>query len=350
MSTRPPMRSTVTHAILLLLPAALFVLDWRLPQTPTPAIGYCAVVVLATGVSGRRRVIGVAAACTLLTWIAYRLDAPYAPAWIGFFDRSIVTAVIWLTAMLGLTRQRARDELARKADELEQRSRELARSNAELDKFAAIVSHDLRSPLMSLSSCAQLLREQHRGKLEGDAHELIDVIQGSAVRMNEMIRGVLAYSRAGSEGLRPEECSCETIVKQVLADLETELKKHDAQVTHDPLPFVRADRVHLARLFQNLIENGVKYRGPEAPHVHLSARADDGEWIISVRDNGMGIEPRHYDKIFQMFGRLHGGDSGYAGVGIGLAVCKRIIERHSGRIWVDSQPGQGSTFSFTLPA
>ena len=226
----------------------------------------------------------------------------------------------------------------------------LARSNAELEQFAHVASHDLQEPLRMVTSYTQLLERRYKGKLDADADEFIAYTVDGAVRMQRLINDLLAYSQVGGErtAWNLEHVDCEAVLVQVLTDLKPSMQEHDAVVTHDPLPTVRAERGQLRQVFQNLIANAVKYCGPEPPRIHVSATRRKGAWTFSVRDNGIGIDPQYAERIFVIFQRLHTRTE-YPGSGIGLAICKKIVERHGGRLWVESRPGQGSTFYFTVP-
>jgi len=259
-------------------------------------------------------------------------------------DRRIFTGIVHDIS----DRKAAEEALARQAQELEQQARELARSNEELENFAGIVSHDLRSPLVTLAGCARLL-EESPAALDPESRELIQTIRDSVEHLNELINSLLSYARAGSGELKVGPCDCEQVLQKVLVGLKVVLEANRAEVTHDPLPTICADAALMAQLFQNLIENGLKYHGQDPPRIHVSATAGAGEWVFSVRDNGIGIAPEDFPKVFEIFRRLHDDTSGYSGAGIGLATCKRIVERHGGRIWVESQPGQGATFFFAIP-
>jgi light-regulated signal transduction histidine kinase (bacteriophytochrome) len=239
----------------------------------------------------------------------------------------------------------ARDELEVRVQE---RTVELARSNAELEQYAYVASHDLREPLRMLSSFVQLLAERYRGKLDADANGLIDSALDEATRMQTLIRDLLTYSRVGRAGKPLEPVSSEEVLDRVVHDLRQAIEESGGRVTHDPLPTVRADETQLGELFQNLVGNALKFRRAEPPEAHISAALQESEWLFSVRDNGIGLDMQHRDRIFMMFQRLHTRQE-YPGTGIGLALCKKIVERHGGRIWVESKPGQGSTFHFTLP-
>jgi PAS domain S-box-containing protein len=225
---------------------------------------------------------------------------------------------------------------------------ELRSSNEDLAQFAYIVSHDLQEPLRMVASYTTLLGRRYKGKLDADADEFIAYAVDGASRMQRLIQDLLAYSRVGSAKKNQSEISSEDALTQTLYNLRAAIRESGAVVTHGPLPPICADQTQLIQLFQNLLGNAIKYRRPEAPLIHISA-IPDGElrWMFSVRDNGLGIDPKYFEKIFGMFQRLHKREE-FDGTGIGLAICKKIVERHGGNISVDSQPGHGSTFSFAL--
>jgi len=244
----------------------------------------------------------------------------------------------------------ARDVTERKRAE-EERERllhELERSNAELQQFAHVASHDLQEPLRMVASYTQLLEKRYKDKLDADAGEFIAYAVDGAKRMQNLIQGLLSYSRVGSRAKPLQPTECESVFEQALANLKLTIDESGAEVTHDPLPRVMADETQLIQLFQNLLANAIKFRDEKQPRIHVSAKEDTNECLFSVSDNGIGISPEYFDRIFVIFQRLHGREE-YPGTGIGLSVCKRIVERHGGRIWVESQPGEGSTFCFTIP-
>jgi PAS domain S-box-containing protein len=225
---------------------------------------------------------------------------------------------------------------------------ELNRSNEELGQFANIASHDLQEPLRMVASYTQLLSRRYKGQLDSDADEFIAFAVDGASRMQRLIEDLLVYSRVGTRGMELLPTSSEDALEQALLNLRASVESSGAIVTHDTLPFVMADESQLVQLFQNLVGNAIKYQSSGVPEVQISAaRQGSQRWMFAVRDNGLGIDPQYFDRIFGMFQRLHKRDE-YAGTGIGLAICKKIMERHGSTISVESEPGQGSTFSFAL--
>lgn len=225
--------------------------------------------------------------------------------------------------------------------------KELERSNEELEQFAYVASHDLQEPLRMVSSFTQLLERQYKDKLDENAHEYIKYAVDGAKRMQKLINDLLAYSRVTTRGESFTQIDAKEIVNQVLFNLEIAIEENDAQVVVDPLPKIYADPSQMNQLFQNLIGNAIKYRSKEAPHIHISAQKGEDEWIFQVSDNGIGISPEYYQRIFQIFQRLHEMHV-YTGTGVGLAICKKIVERHGGRIWLESEVGKGSKFYFSI--
>ena len=225
---------------------------------------------------------------------------------------------------------------------------ELTRSNTELEQFAYVASHDLQEPLRMVTSYTQLLERRYRDKLDGDADEFMGYIVEGAKRMQQLINDFLTFSRLGTRGKPFEPTDCGAVLNQAIANLQAAIENNKAVVAHDPMPNVMADGSQLVQLFQNLIGNAIKFHGDKRPEVHVGAECKGPEWVFSVRDNGIGIDSKYYERIFVIFQRLHGRTE-YSGTGIGLAICKKIVERHKGRIWVESQVGMGSTFYFTIP-
>lgn len=231
---------------------------------------------------------------------------------------------------------------------VEQRTEALRRSNEDLQQFAYIASHDLQEPLRMVASYTELLKRRYHGKLDSDADQFIDYAVDGVKRMSTLIRDLLAYSRAGETPAgKMRELNPEETLNTVLQNLKVTIGDVGATITHDPLPPIEFDPMRLSQLFQNLLANAIKYRGERVPVVHISSRNDGSETIFSISDNGIGIDSKYSEQIFGIFKRLHGRE--YEGTGIGLAMCKKIVERQGGRIWVESKPGEGSTFSFTIP-
>ena len=245
----------------------------------------------------------------------------------------------------------ARDITERKRAEqaLEQKAQDLARSNADLEQFAYVASHDLQEPLRMVANFTQLLAERYRDRLTDEGVEFIGYAVDGARRMQRLIQDLLTYSRLGTRGKSFESADCNELLGAAVANLQVAIQENGALISHDELPTVKGDASQLAQLFQNLAGNAIKFHAQDPPRVHVSAARRGSQWVFSVRDNGIGIDPEFADRIFVIFQRLHSrGD--YPGTGIGLALCKKIVERHGGTIWVESKPGQGATFFFTIPA
>jgi light-regulated signal transduction histidine kinase (bacteriophytochrome) len=240
------------------------------------------------------------------------------------------------------------DERRRAEQLLAHYAEDLKRSNAELEEFAYVASHDLQEPLRMVASFTQLLAKRYQGKLDQDADEFIGFAVDGATRMQQLIQDLLAFSRVGTRGKPLEPTDCNVILDLARTNLHKALGESQAEVTSGPLPTVMGDEVQLIQLFQNLIANALKFRGKAPPIIRISAQEDNGDWRFAVRDDGIGIAPAHQDRIFKIFQRLHR-RSEYPGTGIGLAICKKIVERHGGRLWVASEEGRGATFFFTIP-
>jgi PAS domain S-box-containing protein len=248
--------------------------------------------------------------------------------------------------MVGVALDITERRLAEEA--LLRRTEELKRSNTELEQFAYVASHDLQEPLRMVSSYMQLLSRRYKGKLDSNADEFIAFAVDGAKRMQQLINDMLAFSRVATRGHEFKPVEADTALKQALSNLTAAIEESHANVTFDPLPVVSADSGQLTQLFQNLIGNAIKFRRQEPPRIHVSAERRAKEWVFSVRDNGIGIEPQHLERIFVIFQRLHAA-SEFPGTGLGLAISKKIAERHGGRLWVTSEPGAGSVFYFSIP-
>ena len=236
----------------------------------------------------------------------------------------------------------------KRAEKLARSSEALERSNKELEQFAYVASHDLQEPLRMISSYVQLLKRRYGESLDSDANEFIDFAVDGAERMKTLIQDLLAFSRVGTNGEKFKSTSTQNILEEVLSNLELSIKENSAIITHDPLPDLVVDRTQIMQLFQNLISNAIKFRGDKSPEIHIEVIDSYTEWLFCFNDNGIGIEEKYSDKIFVIFQKLHGIGE-YPGTGIGLSIAKRIIERHGGKIWVESEPGKGSSFKFTVP-
>jgi signal transduction histidine kinase len=229
-----------------------------------------------------------------------------------------------------------------------QASEDLARSNRDLEQFAYVASHDLQEPLRMVATYTQLLAERYQGKLDESADKYIHYAVDGALRMQKLVQDLLAFSRVGRQGTELCSTDCKNVVEEALQNLERALQESGAAVTYDQLPVVMADGSQLTQIFQNLIGNAIKFRGPAQPVIQIKAEMATKEWVISVEDNGIGIAAEHVDSVFVIFRRLHTREE-YSGNGIGLSICKKIVERHGGRIWAESKLGHGSKIKFTLP-
>lgn len=281
-------------------------------------------------------------------------SVPTLSGWMNLVINLLLTVTVLnlvlrsLNDALALARQQI-EERKQAEEALARQTQELARSNAELEQFAYIASHDLQEPLRMVKRYIQLIERRYGGQLDEDADEFIDFAVDGVERMQELINDLLAYARVSTHGKAFAPTDCSTVLDHALANLKIATEESNAVVTHDDLPTVMGDETQLIRLLQNLIGNAVKFRKKETrPEIHISAERTRDEWTFSVRDNGIGIDSRHFERIFMIFQRLHTREE-YAGTGIGLAVCKKIVERHGGHIWVESGSGKGSTFYFTVP-
>jgi len=234
-------------------------------------------------------------------------------------------------------------------EKLKQLAEKLSQSNKELEQFAYVASHDLQEPLRMVASYIQLLQRRYKGKLSGEADEFINYAVDGVIRMKTLINDLLVYSRVNTKESPLEDVDINKVVDQTRTNLHAAIEESGATINSEPLPVVKANNLQINQLFQNLISNAIKFRKPDtAPVVNISAKHAGDEWLFTVQDNGIGIDKEFSDKIFVIFQRLHN-SSEYPGTGIGLAICKRIVEKLGGHLWVESNPGEGSTFNFTIP-
>ena len=225
---------------------------------------------------------------------------------------------------------------------------ELRRSNEELERFAYVSSHDLQEPLRMITLYSQLLEKRYKNRLDEDADDFIEYIVENAKRMKYLIDDLLEYSRVTSKAKEFKNIDLEKVLEKILSNLSMFIVENNVNVTHDPLPTIFADKNQMMQVLENLITNAIKFRSKKSPKIDVSAQRDEKEWIFAVKDNGIGINPKHQEQIFEVFKRLHTREQ-YAGTGIGLSIAQKIIERHNGRMWVESELGKGSTFYFTIP-
>lgn len=241
------------------------------------------------------------------------------------------------------------EEMERHIAELTRAVAELKRTNADLEQFAYIAAHDLQEPLRTVAGYAQLLGRRYRGKLDVEADELIGFLLDGTQRMQTLIQDLLAYARVGNPPAPRAPVALDEALSRALGPLAAAIREAGAEVTSGPLPVVVGDLAQLSQVLQNLIANGIRYRSAETPRIRIAGERRGAEWVVSVRDNGIGIDPQHHERLFALFSRLHTREQ-YPGTGIGLALCKRIVEGHGGRIWVESAAGRGAAFFFALPA
>jgi signal transduction histidine kinase len=284
-----------------------------------------------------------------LAWFGYAAIVTLAPAnqdWVHYGSAFLgvsVLALVLVTIRLSMFERLYSREAA-----LASTLQDLQRSNEALEQFAYAVSHDLQAPIRAISGYAAILRDEHADALDDESRGCVGQIERGATHMGELVRDLLDYARVGSRGAEFRDVALDAVLDRALENLSIELSRQGAQVVREPLPKVSGDELQLVQLFQNLVGNAVKFHGDAAPVVRITARREGATFVVSVSDNGIGISPEYHERVFRVFERLHSGAT-YPGTGIGLATCQRVVERHGGRIWVDSVEGQGATFSFSLP-
>jgi PAS domain S-box-containing protein len=273
-----------------------------------------------------------------------RKDGSEFPIEIGLNPVQTDEGLYVLSSIVDITVRKKAEEALRKAAE------DLKRSNQELEQFAYIASHDLQEPLRMVIGFLNLLDERYKPQLDENAARYINFAVDGARRMSQLISDLLAYSRVEHIGPNIQPVDLNKVMTSATANLSNSIQESSAQITQDELPTVQGNATQLTQLLQNLLGNAIKFRREGVPpQIHLGCRRDGAHWLVTVKDNGIGIAPEYYDKIFMVFQRLHGREK-YPGTGIGLAICRKIVERHGGSIWIESHPGEGSTFFFTLPA
>jgi signal transduction histidine kinase len=341
----PPHMPIYTAAITFVLSAGLL--------CARPGCGFMAKVTSNSfgGIMARRLLPATILTPIVLGWMQlYGERAGWYPPVMGdalfaVADIAVLLVVVWWSVS-SLHRM---DTIRRQAEgDLKKTAEKLARSNADLEQFAYVASHDLKEPLRAISGSVQILQQRYSDAMDPEMNEVIKHTVDGATRMQRLIDDLLTYSRLTTREATLERTELAEIIDEAKENLESAIRESKAIVTTDPMPSVQGDHTQLLQVFQNLIANGIKYKSARTPKIHISAEQRDSEWLVSVRDNGIGIAPQYADRIFRIFQRLHTRRE-YSGTGIGLAVCKKIIERHGGRIWVESELEEGSTFFFTLP-
>jgi signal transduction histidine kinase len=298
---------------------------------------------------------------TIAVWYTARGEGPFAVTNDSETQRVLsVQVFLSIAAMCSMmlaaviNERRRAEEAVRSAnvdleERIKERTLELARSNAELEQFAYAASHDLQEPLRAVAGTTQILRQQYQGRLDAGGDQLIGFAIDGVTRMQSLINDLLAYSRIGAQGEPAKPCDCTAIVKEAMANLATSIGESGAAITYDGLPTLNVNSAQMVQLFQNLIGNAIKFRSERPPEIHIKAERTGADMKFTVRDNGLGIEPQYFEQIFGLFKRLHSRKT-HPGSGIGLAICKKIVERQGGQIWVESELGRGTSFYFTVPA
>ncbi|MDZ8136161.1 MAG: ATP-binding protein [Nostoc sp. DedQUE04] len=305
---------------------------------------------LAGGMKAVTAIVSLHAALTLILLTPKALTLP-SPAQLEIANQTLEQLNQALEIRVAQRTEELTKTIRQLQNEVEQRQQtenELQRSNQELEQFAYVASHDLQEPLRVIVSYTELLAEKYQKQLDEKANKYITYIVNAATRMQALIEDLLSYSRVGRCDFRLVSTDCDRIVDQVIQTLHVAIAESHATITRDRLPTIEADKEQFSRLLQNLISNAIKYRQEQPPQIHISATQKDNKWLFAVHDNGIGIEAQYAQRIFIIFQRLHTRRQ-YSGTGLGLAICKKIVERHHGNIWMESEVGKGSVFWFTIP-
>jgi light-regulated signal transduction histidine kinase (bacteriophytochrome) len=350
-------------AVIFLLVLIVGIIDYVTGVEISFSIFYLFPVFLASWFLNIRTGIAISAGSAILWFLADILGGhTYTHTFIPFWN-TMARLVIFISFTIIISRlkiafdERAKlidklkmnlEEIRQAQEELKRKSQELVHSNVELEQFAHVVAHDLKNPLLGAEAYSYRLKKHFEGKLDADAEKYVGYILDGITRMRELIEDLLAYAKLGNNVEELESSNSNDMLNRALANLRVAIEESGAFVTHDKLPMVMVDETKLIQLFQNLIGNAIKYRREEPVRIHVSAEKKGAEWQFSVSDNGIGIDPKDTESIFEIFHRSKEG-SDHPGTGIGLAICKRIVELHRGRIWVESEVGKGSTFFFKIP-
>ncbi|MCB4756963.1 MAG: GHKL domain-containing protein [Elusimicrobia bacterium] len=337
----------IMHALFfnLLLASMDYLTGWEFAFSPF----YLLPILLVTWFSDMSAgmIISVISAFTWLT-VDFLNDHPYSTPFFALWNM-LARLFFYLIIAYSLSIRRQKEKyIVSQSRELERSNKELAMSIADLEQFTTAASHDLKEPLRVVSQYLQIIEQRCKNNLDPDISKFINSSINAAGRMDTLINDLLDYSRVIKKERHFLSVNCSKILNEALNNLTVTISQSGTVITSDPLPTLSVVESEFVRIFQNLIGNAIKYRGQDTPRVHISAKSKEGRWVFSIKDNGIGIESQYYQKIFNIFQRLHSREE-YPGTGIGLAICKKIVESYGGQIWVESEPGKGSTFYFTIP-
>ena len=341
------MGSTVLFFLAVLLAGSIFVLDLMMPLGVVGGVPYVAVVLISLWLPGRWPPLALAMGCSGLTILGFFYSPPCGELWKAMANRWVAVGVIWVTSLLTVWRKQSEQALRESEERYRVQAEGLARSNLELEQFAYVASHDLQEPLRKIESFTQLLAQRYRDQMDAGADKFIDYIVDGTQRMRALITDLLRYSRVAKGQLSLVPTDLSSVIGRILVDLETAIREENGSVTYDPLPNVVAEPSLMVQLFQNLISNALKFHGKKPPRVHVAAEQRRKQWVFSVKDNGIGIEPEYTEQVFDVFKRLHRRVE-YPGTGMGLSICKKIVQQHGGKIWLESEVGKGTTVYFTI--